>query len=984
MPPSSPVAWHANACGIRSHEEELHTARRFPIISVQETGFRQLDHSRDTLARIWPDHQVAAEFLQDGEGIGCCLLISRHLRWRPALRRTSLRHRLLGVDVFLDGMWLRVSSLYVPPVASGAAFDTGLLAAGLDSPHALLLGDLNARAEVLGCRSTNSHGRTFAGFMEDNTSVVSLNDPVTPTLLHRSCGFQDAVDWALATASTARLLRAAVGDSIGSDHLPLAVFSSRPSPAGRRSSQVPRWRTSSLPTATWDAFEVEADSQLLEADLYPPPTPSTPAEVDALAEDLQRALQSAADACLQRSRPHSDSARLPAPWWIILLIRHRNRLRRQLSRRSPAPPDLRQQLACLRNTIHRELAAFRRQRLHDKARLFSEGPRRRGLQFWAGIRTWFRGAGQHLPPLTTDSDSLAVTPQERADVFATHLQQTFSGLSDPEFDRAFRSEVEDSVGSDPLLLPLQRLPDDEAAPDQDVVTRPVSPAEVRAELRRLHSGKAPGPDGLSSDLLRHCPDSATSVLAALFSASLRLGYFPRRWRHGLVRMLPKPGRPHTSATDFRPITLASSTGKVLERLVARRLSLLCEERGLLPEEQSAFRPARGTEEQLVLTTQRLSQALNGGLAAALVALDLHKAFDSVWRAGLVFQLRDATSPAIARWVASFLHHRQATVLEDGTTSRTFTTAAGVPQGSPLSPLLFVLFTASMPLPREVTAGASLYADDLALWACAATPAAALARIQPHLTDAVRWGRRWRMRFNPAKTQVGWFSRRPRWPPDALGTPHLLDTDLRWSDSVDLLGVRLDRRLQLLPHANRLAARLWPRIQDLRRWTWAFHRTPPWVGALLYKVLIRPALTYAAPVWTLACNTARERLHRTERHGLRAALRLGHTAGLEQLYQRTQPLDEFLRLTSSRFLLRAAETRHRRLLLGFVSLAHQRSDRARFDPPLERLFALLDDDEREIVTTALDELNIRRGPNDTCNRGRNRRQETDLWGVSPFF
>ena len=381
-------------------------------------------------------------------------------------------------------------------------------------------------------------------------------------------------------------------------------------------------------------------------------------------------------------------------------------------------------------------------------------------------------------------------------------------------------------------------------------------------MERLRAGKAPGLDGLAPDLLRHAPAALSYVLADVFSASLRLGYLPRAWRHCALRLLPKPGKPLTEPSHFRPIALCSCVGKLLERIVARRLLAICRRRNLLPPQQSAFQAGRDTTEQLVLLTQRVGQALNAGLSTTLVALDARKAFDCVWHAGLLRSLRERQfSAPTRRWVASFLQHRSASVLEDGHLSRRFVVAAGVPQGSPLSPLLYILYTAEMPLPCGPHAGASLYADDVAFWASGPSPAAALQRIRPALHRAVRWGRRWRIAFNPDKTQLGFFSRRTAWPLDSLAPQHLLGVRQEWAPSVDLLGVRLDRRLSFAAHLRRLQERLGPRILDLRRWTWAYRSVPAWVGVLLFRALLRPAYLYAAPVLLLASPTAREALRR---------------------------------------------------------------------------------------------------------------------------
>ena len=126
---------------------------------------------------------------------------------------------------------------------------------------------------------------------------------------------------------------------------------------------------------------------------------------------------------------------------------------------------------------------------------------------------------------------------------------------------------------------------------------------------------------------------------------------------------------------------------------------------------------------------------------------------------------------VSRWIAGFLANRTATVLEPGALSAPFSTPGGVPQGSPLSPLLYTFYTRTMPLPRGQRLGATAYADDIAIWAAAASPSAAWTRLEPHLTALAAWGRRWRLRFNADKTQAAYFTRRSGgWRPQEVAAP----------------------------------------------------------------------------------------------------------------------------------------------------------------------------------------------------------------------
>ena len=374
---------------------------------------------------------------------------------------------------------------------------------------------------------------------------------------------------------------------------------------------------------------------------------------------------------------------------------------------------------------------------------------------------------------------------------------------------------------------------------------------------------------------------------------------------------------------------------------------------------------------------------------AVASLDVSKAYDSVWHRGLLHQCREVLSEPSSRWIAAFLYDRRASALEGGVLSVAFPVPGGVPQGSPLSPLLYVLYTRTMPLPRGRRLGATAYADDIAIFAPERSPAAAWRVLEPHLDALAAWGRRWRLRFSAEKTQAANFSRRRGgWTSDQLGSPSFGETPLPWRASIDLLGVRLDRRLSLLRHARWVDQRTAPRILDLRRLLESQRTVPAWVGLLLYRSLVRPCLTYAAPVLPLACDSGWEQLERTERRGLRAALRLWPDSDLATLHRRTTALGRFreeVRRLARRFLLRHTTRDNVRLLSTFAPEVDQRSDRIHHDGPLERMLAWLPPpDRRRVVLRVRASVPAPSHQLPGCgSRATLQPLPQWAWGVSPF-
>ena len=215
---------------------------------------------------------------------------------------------------------------------------------------------------------------------------------------------------------------------------------------------------------------------------------------------------------------------------------------------------------------------------------------------------------------------------------------------------------------------------------------------------------------------------------------------------------------------------------------------------------------------------------------------------------------------------------------------------------------------------------------------------------------------------------------------------LLGEPLVWRDHLDLLGVRLDRQLHFHFHALRLAARVAPRILALRRLMAISRRIPAWIGSLLYKVMIRSVLAYAAPVLIMANFSAGRLLDRTERRGLRAATRSRTVLPAPELHFRSRvpPLREEMKRLASVFLGRLRARGAKRVLSAFVPERPQHPGRVRWDTPLERAYAGLDDDERARLLDWLRQ-HLRGHPRlPTRSRAsRALRRPPDCWGVSPL-
>ena len=217
---------------------------------------------------------------------------------------------------------------------------------------------------------------------------------------------------------------------------------------------------------------------------------------------------------------------------------------------------------------------------------------------------------------------------------------------------------------------------------------PLTIHEVKEAVFRAQPHKAPGLDDIPAIVWKELWPIIGRWVFLLFEASLRTGAIPQAWRQAKIIPLRKPDKPdYTIAKAYRPISLLPTLAKVLESVVAERLSYLAETHSLLPKNQFGARKRHSTVQALSLLQEKIYDAWRDGKVLSLVSFDVKGAYNGVDRNVLLGRLRCRQVPeVVVRWVESFCSNRQACVVVNGETSGMVDLPlaglpqAGLPQG----------------------------------------------------------------------------------------------------------------------------------------------------------------------------------------------------------------------------------------------------------------------------------------------------------------
>lgn len=387
-----------------------------------------------------------------------------------------------------------------------------------------------------------------------------------------------------------------------------------------------------------------------------------------------------------------------------------------------------------------------------------------------------------------------------------------------------------------------------------------SEMDVFRILSRLQVRKATGPDGISAVMLRRCAVSISGHLTALFNHSFSSGAVPSSWKVSRVTPIPKSDD-SSLVSNYRPISLLSMVGKVQERLVHEVLMEHLLERGVLSDRQFGFRPSSSTQEALLSLTRGWHQVLDAGGSVLCVFLDLAKAFDSVPHQRIVECLHQAgvRAPLLA-WFEDYLTGRRQFVAVEGVSSSEIAVTSGVPQGSILGPLLFlVAFNDIFEVPLSCGSSLEGYADDITFWKpiyCDGDISAAnedLGVLHSWIEDAG-------FRLQLKKTRCMLISRK-RNPP----TPRMFmgGKEIERVTSFKLLGVIVTDDLNWSSHISQVCVRSKRLLGCLYR---TFNLASTSCLGFIYKAVVRPVLEYASCVWNPPHAVHREKLERVQSFG----------------------------------------------------------------------------------------------------------------------
>ena len=467
---------------------------------------------------------------------------------------------------------------------------------------------------------------------------------------------------------------------------------------------------------------------------------------------------------------------------------------------------------------------FKEQQKHN-ARIYakSTGPGSQAKAFWKILKQNFGESKRTNIPTLIDGFKLLTDDSSKADCLnAYFVEQSTLDLA-----------------SEPVLPYCTGLPRSDLENDGCLTEITVDPLIVFSILSSLNVNKATGPDGLCNTLLKHCASSLYHPISILAQMSLNTGTFPKVWKSANVVPLYKNGDKNCKS-NYRPISLLSNVSKVLERLVYNALYDHCLQNKLLSPKNSGFKKGDGAINQMICMTDKIYKALDNGKNVAMVFLDISKAFDRVWHRGLLYKLQTfGVGGPLYRWFEDYLCDRNQKMVLNGQESLMMSTNAGVPQGSILGPLLFLIFIND--IEQFIKSDMFIFADDTTLAKVYDSLLEVESCLNSDLNTISKWGLKWMVTFNIEKTVFLNFSLKK----DSLSnSPNLIfnNSCIKQVQEHKHLGIILSKDIRWSAHISKITSKASQRLGALYRQSRKMTRVQI---ETIYLSMIRPILEYGS-------------------------------------------------------------------------------------------------------------------------------------------
>lgn len=798
------MSWNAN--GLLNHQQELQAAldiNKIDVCLISETHFTKQSFIKFKGYSVY--HAIHPANAAKG---GSAVIVKANTQHNEAIKIQSEDIQATAISLKTKKYNITIVSIYSPPKHNIKTERYIELFKSIGNRF-IIGGDYNAKHTHWGSRLITTKGKELLkAIQEYKCEAISTGKPTYwPTDLNK---IPDLIDFYIIKNISCNYLKIEDNFELNSDHSPIVLTLSENIIEKTCNPMLVNKKTD------WQSFRTTLEAKIQLA--VPLQTEEQlDYEVEKLVNDIQNSAWENTPEIKRKLKGNNYPREI-----LELIVQKRKARKKWQQTRSAQDKTL---LNNLTSQLKDEIKQVKNDTITDYLKKLTNDSSTE-YSLWKTTKNLKRPTMQ-IPPIKNLDGSWARNNEQKASRFAEHLEKIFQ--PNPA---EVSEELPEIINQENEEIPL------------------TTPAEVKNEIKEnINTKKAPGYDLITGQILKELPRKSLVKLTNLINAAFRLKYVPQIWKVAEVIMIPKPGKPPHETSSYRPISLLPVMGKLFEKLLLKRLKPIIERKHLIPNHQFGFRNQHSTIDQVHRITNIIEQALEEKKVCSTIFLDVAQAFDKVWQDGLSHKLELLLPVQYSKILQSYIFDRYFRIKQEDVYSNLMKIQAGVPQGSVLGPVLYLLYTSDLPtLNQNVVA---TFADDTAILAVGDNNTESTEKLQNAIVQIQNWTKKWRIKLNDSKSvHIDFTNKKIEHKPVYIN--HKI---VPYENKAKYLGMTLDAKLRWKTHVKKKQEELKIRYRKMYWLLGRYSTLSVYNKLLLYQQVLKPVWTYGIQLWgcTSQCN-----------------------------------------------------------------------------------------------------------------------------------